>query len=113
MTNTRRKFCLGVGSGIIGAGIFGTYVMAGTSVPVIHISAKKFAFTPAVVTLQLGQPVILELVSQDVVMGFNAPDFGARTDLIPGKTQQLTSRQTNLGSLFMFAMCSADRGTKT
>ena len=63
--------------------------MAGTEPKVIKISAQKFAFTPAAVTLKRGQAVILELTSLDVIMGFNAPDFGVRTDIVPGKTQQL------------------------
>jgi cytochrome c oxidase subunit 2 len=31
----------------------------------------------------MGETVILEFTSQDVVMGFNAPDFKIRTDIIP------------------------------
>jgi cytochrome c oxidase subunit 2 len=29
--------------------------------------------------------VVLELKSEDVLMGFNAPDFNVRTDMLPGK----------------------------
>jgi cytochrome c oxidase subunit 2 len=36
--------------------------------------------------LRIGLPVVLELSSLDVVMGFNAPDFGVRADVLPGKT---------------------------
>lgn len=89
MAITRRQFCWRLGAGITGIGTLGAYVMAGNPAPIIKISAKKFAFTPAVVTLKLGQAVILELTSQDVIMGFNAPDFGVRTDIVPGKAQQL------------------------
>ena len=32
---------------------------------------------------------MLELVTADVLMGFNAPDFGVRADLLPGKAAQL------------------------
>lgn len=89
MAITRRQFCWCAGAGAAGMGTFGAYVMAGTEPKVIKISAQKFAFTPAVVTLKRGQAVILELTSLDVIMGFNAPDFGVRTDIVPGKTQQL------------------------
>jgi cytochrome c oxidase subunit 2 len=33
--------------------------------------------------------VTLELESADVVMGFNAPDFNIRTDIVPGKVSRL------------------------
>ncbi len=54
--------------------------------PVIKITAKKFEYTPHDVTLKKGVPVILELTTQDVFMGFNAPDLGVRADIVPGKT---------------------------
>ena len=78
-------------------GTLRAYVMAGEPAPIIKISAKKFEFIPAVVTLKLGQAVILELTSQDVIMGFNAPYFGVRTDIVPGKAQQLRIVPNNVG----------------
>ena len=56
---------------------------------VIKITARKFSFLPPEVTLKKGVPVILELSTDDVFMGFNAPDLGARVDLVPGKTMRL------------------------
>jgi cytochrome c oxidase subunit II len=34
-------------------------------------------------------PVTLEFVTADVVMGFNAPDFKARADIIPGQVSRV------------------------
>jgi cytochrome c oxidase subunit 2 len=56
---------------------------------VIRITARKFAFIPHELTLKKGVPVILELSAEDVFMGFNAPDLGARVDMVPGKTMRL------------------------
>ena len=39
--------------------------------------------------LKKGQPVTLELTTEDIVMGFNAPDFKLRGDIIPGKTTKI------------------------
>jgi cytochrome c oxidase subunit II len=51
----------------------------------IRISAKKFEFHPGEVTARLGQPVMLVLTSEDRIHGFKMPDFGVRTDIVPGE----------------------------
>jgi cytochrome c oxidase subunit 2 len=56
---------------------------------VIRIVAKKFEFTPAEIRLARGVPVILEFTTEDVAMGFSAPDFKAEVEIVPGKTAQL------------------------
>jgi cytochrome c oxidase subunit II len=52
---------------------------------VVRITAKKFEFIPSEITLQKGVPVILELTTEDVAMGFSAPDFKADVEIVPGK----------------------------
>ena len=52
---------------------------------VIKVVAKKFDYTPGTIKLKKGVPVTLELTSADVVMGFNAPDFKVRADIIPAQ----------------------------
>src|SRR6266581_6877850 len=42
----------------------------------IHITAKKFDFTPDTITLKKGEPVVLVLSSQDRKHGFNLRAFG-------------------------------------
>jgi heme/copper-type cytochrome/quinol oxidase subunit 2 len=56
---------------------------------VVKVSARKFVFTPAVLELRKGVPVTLELTTDDVFMGFNAPDFAVRADIVPGKTTRI------------------------
>ena len=56
---------------------------------VIGITTKRFEFNPSVITIKKGEPVTLEFTALDVVMGFKLPDFGVRTDVIPGKTTRL------------------------
>jgi cytochrome c oxidase subunit 2 len=56
---------------------------------VIKVTAKRFDFSPSVIPLKRGVPVTLELTSLDIPMGFNAPDFGVRADMLPGKVAKL------------------------
>ncbi|MFO1351965.1 MAG: cupredoxin domain-containing protein [Gammaproteobacteria bacterium] len=64
----------------------GVYAGAQPAEQVIKITAKRFDYTPAEVTVRKGVPVVLELTSTDILMGFNAPELGVRTDLMPGQT---------------------------
>ena len=64
-------------------------VATSTSERVVQITAKKFEYSPASITLKKGEPVVLELVSLDRVHGFNAPDFGLRTDVKPDANVRL------------------------
>lgn len=70
---------------------------AATDEPVIKITAKKFKYTPEKLTLKKGVPVILELSTEDILMGFNAPDLGVRTDIVPGKTVRLRVVPSKVG----------------
>src|SRR5215510_14767783 len=55
----------------------------------IQITAKKFEFTPGEITVKKGEPVALEIKSEDVNHGFNLPDFGVRGDVKPGSVLRL------------------------
>ena len=52
---------------------------------VIRIVAKKFNYTPDLITLKKGEPVTLEFTSLDFTHGFKVPDLGVRADLPPGR----------------------------
>jgi cytochrome c oxidase subunit 2 len=55
----------------------------------IHITAKKFDFTPDTITLKKGEPVVLVISSQDRKHGFNVRAFGIRADVNPGGTARI------------------------
>src|SRR6476646_733582 len=57
---------------------------------VIRITTRRFVFVPNEITLKKGSQVTLEFRSDDVLMGFNAPDFAQRADLVPGKVTRVT-----------------------
>lgn len=65
------------------------FVIAQPGETIIKVAAKRFSFTPGEIRLKRGQPTILELTSLDVVMGFNAPDFGVRSDVLPGMVSRV------------------------
>jgi cytochrome c oxidase subunit 2 len=93
-------------------GSLGAYVAAQSAEPkekVIRITAKKFNYTPGEVKLKKGVPVILEFRTQDVLMGFNLPDFNARADIVPGKMTRLRLTPDKTGT-FVF-LCDVFCGT--
>jgi cytochrome c oxidase subunit 2 len=52
---------------------------------VIQVTAERFKFTPAVIELKLGQPVVLELTTLDRKHGFQVPDLKIDESIEPGK----------------------------
>lgn len=51
---------------------------------VIRLTARRFAFAPDQITIKKGEPVVLEINTEDVKHGFTLPDFGVRADIKPG-----------------------------
>jgi cytochrome c oxidase subunit 2 len=56
---------------------------------VIQVVAKKFTYAPNEIRLKRGVPVVLELTSEDVIMGFKAEDFGANAEIVPGRVTRV------------------------
>ena len=56
---------------------------------VIHITAKRFDFSPDSITLKKGEPVVFEISSADREHGFNLRAFGVRTNVSPGKVSRI------------------------
>ena len=82
----RALFHAGVAGLLAAAGVV---ALAQPKEKVIRITARKFAYLPGEVTLKKGVPVVLEFTAADVVMGFNAPDFNVRADLVPGQVARV------------------------
>ena len=56
---------------------------------VIAVTAERFKFTPAVIQLKLGEPVVLELTTLDRKHGFQVPDLKIDESIEPGKVTRL------------------------
>jgi cytochrome c oxidase subunit 2 len=56
---------------------------------VVQVRVRRFVFTPQVIQLKKGEPVVFELSTDDVFMGFSVPDLDIRSDIVPGKVSRL------------------------
>jgi len=75
-----------------------TFIHAQAQERVIKVVAKRFDYTPGDIQLKKGVPVVLELTSLDVMMGFNAPDFGVRSDIVPGTVSRVRFTPNKVGT---------------
>ncbi len=84
-------------------------VLAQAKPRIIAINARKFEYDPAELTLKLNEPVLFQLKSIDVVMGFSVPDFAVRGTVIPGQVTEVPMTPTKTGE-FLF-LCDVFCGT--
>lgn len=56
---------------------------------VIAINATKYQFMPGQITLKRGEPVKLQLTSDDVTHGLFLKDLAIDTEIVPGTTTEL------------------------
>lgn len=63
----------------------------------IHVVARRFVFEPATITVPAGTPLVLRFTAPEVPMGFNLPDYGVRTDIVPGQEAVLRFVATRTG----------------
>lgn len=87
------------------AGLAVGTVVIGSAAPkekVIKLTAKKFEYSPAEITVKNGEPVVIEVTSEDVKHGFTLPDFGVRIDIKPGSVNRITFTPNRVGR-FTFA----------
>jgi len=83
---------------VLAAGGLGLRAAAQPAEQVVRIVAKRYEFVPSEVHLKIGVPTLLELTSADVPMGFSAPDFKVRADVLPGTISRVTITPTTAGS---------------
>jgi cytochrome c oxidase subunit II len=56
---------------------------------VIQVTAERFKFTPSVIELKLGEPVMIELTTLDRKHGFQAPDLNVDETVEPGRVTRV------------------------
>ena len=83
---------------LLGVGALGLRATAQPAQETVRIVAKRFEFVPAEVHLKRGVPTVLELTSADVPMGFSAPDFKVRANVLPGTISRVTITPDKAGS---------------
>ena len=94
--STRRRFVAGLA--VLGAAALGLRATAQPAQQTVRIVAKRFEWMPSEVQLKKGVPTVLELTSADVPMGFSAPDFKVRADVLPGTISRVTITPDKAGS---------------
>jgi cytochrome c oxidase subunit 2 len=92
-----RRTLLGVGTAALLSAAAGTRVRAQAQPRIIAITARKFTYEPAEISLKLNEPVLFRLSSADIVMGFSVPDFQVRATIIPGQIVDVPMTPTKPG----------------
>lgn len=98
MSTNRRRFTLALCALLSGGGTIGLSALAQPKERVIKVVARRFTYAPNALTLKKGDPVVLELTSADVLMGFNAPDFGVRADIVPEQVARVRLVPDKIGT---------------
>jgi cytochrome c oxidase subunit 2 len=68
----------------------GSQAMSQPAGRVVEITAKRFNFSPAQITLKKGQPVTLRIKAEDVTHGFYLKPLKLDETIEPGKTKDVT-----------------------
>ena len=78
----------------------------------IVITAKRFEFVPSTITLKKGETVKLVVTSEDVTHGLFLRPLKIDTDLVPGKTQEMTVTPQTAGTFTAIChhFCGAGHG---
>src|SRR3974390_2838791 len=103
---------------MIALGLFASMVFTGVSrvraedVPVVDITAKRFAFSPDKITLKQGQTVKLRLHSEDVTHGFFLRPLKLDEEIPAGQTVEVTVTPQAAGTFTTICdhFCGANHG---
>ena len=81
----------------------------------IEVSVKKFAYTPAEITLKKGVPVVLVLTTQDVSHGLKFKELGLNTKIEKGKPAELAFTPDKVGDFVghCSVFCGSGHGSMT
>jgi cytochrome c oxidase subunit 2 len=90
----------------------GTRRVHADGVPVIDITAKRFAFSPDKITLKKGQTVKLRLHSEDVTHGFFLRPLKLDEEIPAGATTEVTVTPQQAGTFTSICdhFCGANHG---
>jgi cytochrome c oxidase subunit 2 len=66
-----------------------TDALADEAGQVIKVTAKRYEYSPSEITLKKGVPITLEFNSLDRPHGFNCPDLGIRTNIMPKQVNRV------------------------
>jgi len=81
-------------------------------VPVVEVTAKRFAFSPDKITLKKGQTVKIRLHSEDVTHGFFLRSLKLDEEIPAGQTAEVTVTPQTAGTFTTICdhFCGANHG---
>lgn len=113
-----RRYCLRSRAATAMLCVLALTVLAGNgavhagAVPVIDITAKRFAFSPEKITLKKGQTVRLRIHSEDVTHGFFLRPLKLDEEIPAGATTEVTVTPPDAGTFTLICdhFCGANHG---
>ena len=99
MMDAQRRRALFIVAGLAAAaGGAGASLAAAPKERVIKVKARRFTYAPDKITVKKGEPIVFELTTADILMGFSLPDFGVRADIVPDKVTRLALTPDKTGT---------------
>jgi cytochrome c oxidase subunit 2 len=87
-----------------------------SDIPVtINVSARRFSYEPAQITVKKGEPVVIKLTTQDVAHGLKFKELNLNTKIEKGKTAELAFTPTQTGDFVghCSVFCGSGHGSMT
>src|SRR3954471_13422467 len=97
----RRNWLLTAAS-LAAAGCRGALVAKDSAPRVVTIHSRKFEFVPADISLVRGEPVVLELVADDIDMGFRCKGLNLNVAMVAGKPTRVEFTPQAAGRFIFF-----------
>lgn len=96
----------------VGMLVGGTRPLEADNVPVVEITAKRFAFSPDKITLKKGRTVKLRLHSDDVTHGFFLRPLKLDEEILAGQTTEVIVTPAEAGTFTTICdhFCGANHG---
>jgi len=63
----------------------------------IEVTARRFAFSPAEITVKKGEPVVLALHSEDVTHGLRVPELNIQAEIPKGSVAEVPFTAATVG----------------
>ena len=81
----------------------------------IDVSVKRFAYTPAEITLKKGEPVVLVLTTEDVAHGLKFKELNLNSKIEKGKPSELAFTPDKTGDFVghCSVFCGSGHGSMT
>jgi cytochrome c oxidase subunit II len=81
----------------------------------IEVTAKRFEYIPAEITLKKGEPVVLVLTSMDTTHGLRVKELGLEAKIHKGQTTELAFTPDKIGTFagHCSVFCGSGHGSMT